>query len=111
MMIRFAHDFVRFKSLFYQYQLGFFVGLRLYRCLYWFLLFNDGFPIWIDSATKSRIINKQLAHTRYKVSGSAEDCALFCSLRKFCKVAVEKCYTAHVTNADNDILNNNPKGF
>ena len=67
---------------------------------------NSHFPNWMDSSTKSLIIQKKVAHVEYKKSQSTDDYARYSQLRSKCKDAILSCKQSYIVRTENDILSN-----
>mgnify|MGYP005984935793 CR=1 FL=1 len=67
---------------------------------------NSNFPNWMDSSTKSLIIQKKVAHVEYKKSQSTDDYARYSQLRSKCKDAILSCKQSYIVRTENDILSN-----
>ena len=64
------------------------------------------FPVWYSLELKNCIINKKIAHKRYKSSRSMEDYREFSRLRALCGRLTRECYTGYVHTTEQSLFSN-----
>lgn len=64
------------------------------------------FPVWYSLELKNCIINKKIAHKRYKTTHSQVDYREFSRLRGLCRELTRNCYNAYIVTTEQSIFSN-----
>lgn len=69
-------------------------------------LSTSSFPKWFSSELKSLVIQKKIAHSRFKKYGSVTDYHEFAHLREQCKELRQRCYDSYINRVEGNIADN-----
>ena len=67
---------------------------------------KSNFPVWFSSTLKMKVIEKKIAHKKYKATGNHHHYVVFRNLRYECDVLSNECYRNYVANVEERLKEN-----
>lgn len=67
---------------------------------------NSNFPRWFSAQLKYHVIQKKIAHKRFRIGGSPFDLERFRNLRRKCKELAAKCHSDYIERVEASIPHN-----